>query len=1382
MRMNKIHYPKLVKLFADARRRLGSPTQAEFAQRLGISQQSVSRWMAGASRPRLGDVAGIAQALEVDLVDLRRAAGYDPQPTVAALKATAVASASASGTLSAIVSPAVLPAASTTTVSFDQPLPLEALTPTSFERFCLDLLSGLYPTEQVDPVGKTGHAQAGADITVTFADGAQFIFQCKRHKQFGPADVRDAVQAVKVPGAKQVLLLSRVASPATRAQIVKHAPAGWELWDQENISSKMRSLPGERRRQLVDTYFPGQRRALLGEPERGPWQSLAEFWAPQLVEASVFHQAWPLIGLQDELAAVDAAFAEPSVRVVSVLGAAGGGKSRLLREALERFCAQHRGVVIHVASPTDEIRAQDLETLGAGPQLLVVDDAHDREDIAALLRYILPRGDARVLLVYRSYARDRLERELGRVGLVGSQLARFVRVDPPKQREAIELAREVLTRSGGDPRYAEHIAALAAGSPLAVVVGSQVVAKKSKQPEQLGTADEFRQAVLLQYQQVIAQDIVEGADRERVQRILEVFALVQPALCDDVRLQDLIAAATSVDVREVSRLLLLLTQSGVLLKRGSKHRLAPDLLADTFIETGCIAGQRSTGLAERVIDQAPADFKEHLLVNLSRLDWRRGDSGSDSASSRLLDSIWGGLQMPYRYHHPDIDAAVAAAYYQPRRALDLAARLIDEGHGGADVVCSLMRQAAYTEGYLLPACQMLWELGRTERRAMNPYPSHPIRLLKELATPEPNKPAKVLEAVVDFALGLLDNDANWSASFHPFDILKGALATSGHRTMQVSSRELAISQYTLSRDEPLAVVRERVVDALITSLGHRNPLRAYLAADSLDEALRASMAGGESDNDPWGNEFTQTLERVDRTIEREPVRPAVLVRVAQAVRWHAFNGPAKMRPIARKILGHLDRDLTTRLTRLLMDAWGTTTWDVNDQGVLSPRREAETCALIAELRTQFPDVARLAAFVETTMAGIEAALPGGSDGPARMVLWRLFEDDAAFTKHVARMQPDGPTPLLARNAGRAGGALFNQDAEQARELFSLWSLAGKAGLALIAESYRVSKHPEVYTQDDLRHLRAIFAARDPEVLILAPDIARQVVKRDAVLAAGLLAGVEIGVHERVCREVFLTLGNAEVFPLELFTEAQLEHLVAGLRQIEDLEDFWVNRFLQRVTQHMPKLVLDLAKSRIDDAVKQDAMGRRALGQAFRNDMSLDLMSRPDGLQLLRDLLDWALTRIDDRRYADFLGDLVRILCSELDGRSLQLLEDWMASGDEKRFIVVNEVLRAGSSELLYQHGPFIRRMLQRAKDAGRQVHRGLTRALMDACISGVRAGRPGEPFDADTLLKAHAEEQMARLSRVDAAYELYRELHSYAGQSIDLQLRQGRLMDEEDEA
>jgi len=1376
-----IRYPELARILADARLRLGSPTQAEFALRLGISQQSVSRWQNGISRPRQSDVAGVAQALHVDAAILRRAAGYDPQLASDSVDVTIRASVGASATLSTSAPPTL-----STTVSYDQPLPLEALSADSFERFCRDLLGGLFPTDRVDPVGKSGHAQAGADITVTFADGTQFIFQCKRHKQFGPADVLKAVQALKVPGVKQVLLLSRVASPAARAEILKVTQAGWEIWDQENLSSKLRSLNAERQRQIVDTYFPGQRRALLGEPERGPWQSLSEFWAPQLVKSAVFHQAWPLIGLQDELVALESAFAEPSVRVVSVLGAAGGGKSRLLRETLERFHAHHHGVDIHVASPTDEIRAQDFEALGSGRQLLVVDDAHDREDIAALLRYILPRPDARVLLVYRSYAQERMERELGRAGLVGPQLARFVLVPPPKQRDAIELAREVLTCSGGDPRYAEPVAALAAGSPLAVVVGSQVVAKGGKQPDQLGTADEFRQAVLLRYQQVIAEDVVEGADRERVQRILEVFALVQPALCDDGRLQELIATATNIDVRDVSRLLRLLTLSGVLLKRGSRHRLAPDLLADTFIETGCLAAGRSTGLAERVMEQAPADFKEQLLVNLSRLDWRRGDS--DSASSRLLDFIWGGLQMPYRYYHPDIDAAVAAAYYQPRRALDLAARLMDEGHDGADVVCSLIRQAAYTEAHLLPACELLWGVGRTERRAMNPHPSHPIRLLKELATPEPNKPAKVLESVVDFALGLMDDDANWKANFHPFDILKGALATSGHRTMHVNSRELAISQYTLNRNESLAVVRERVVGALITSLAHKNPLRAYLAADSLDEALRGAMAAGESDDDPWGTEFAQTLERVDRTIEREPVRPAVLVRVAQAVRWHAFFGPAKTRPIAQKILGHLDRDLATRLTRWLMDAWGTTTWDVDEQGELSPRREGEIRALMAELHDRFPEVGQMAAFVEATMAEIEAALPGSSDGPARVVLWRLFEEDAALAKHVARMQPEGhiapsvPTPLLARHAGRAAGALFNQAPDQAREIYSLWSLAGKAGLALIAEAYRVSKHPDVYATDDLRYLRAIFGARDPEVLIMAPDMARQIVKRDAALAAGLLADVEIGVHERICREVFLCLGNAEVFPLELFTDAQLAHMVAGLRRVEDLEDFWVNRFLQRVTRHAPKLVLELAKARIDDAVKQDALGRHALGHAFRDDMSLDLMAGPDGPQLLRDLLDWALTRIDDRRYTAFLGNLVRILCRELDAGSLQLLEDWLAPSDKRRFIVVSEVLRAAPSALLFEHSPFIRRLLQQAKVAGRQVHRALTRALVDASISGVRSGRPGEPFEADKRLKAHAEEQMAQISRVDAAYELYRELHSYATQSIDMQLRQGRLMDEEDEA
>jgi len=94
------------------------PNQNDLALKIGSSQQTVSRWEAGASRPRQSQIAILATAIDVDESALHNVAGYGtPSET--------------------------LPAK--TTVSFDQPFPVDALAPDSFERFVERLLHGLYP-------------------------------------------------------------------------------------------------------------------------------------------------------------------------------------------------------------------------------------------------------------------------------------------------------------------------------------------------------------------------------------------------------------------------------------------------------------------------------------------------------------------------------------------------------------------------------------------------------------------------------------------------------------------------------------------------------------------------------------------------------------------------------------------------------------------------------------------------------------------------------------------------------------------------------------------------------------------------------------------------------------------------------------------------------------------------------------------------------------------------------------------------------------------------------------------------------------------------------------------------------------------------------------
>src|SRR5713101_5802420 len=70
-------------LLADLRRRAGIAHQAELAKRVRSTQQTVSRWEAGASRPRDKQMPLLASVLNADVDELLRVAGYTAKTTVA---------------------------------------------------------------------------------------------------------------------------------------------------------------------------------------------------------------------------------------------------------------------------------------------------------------------------------------------------------------------------------------------------------------------------------------------------------------------------------------------------------------------------------------------------------------------------------------------------------------------------------------------------------------------------------------------------------------------------------------------------------------------------------------------------------------------------------------------------------------------------------------------------------------------------------------------------------------------------------------------------------------------------------------------------------------------------------------------------------------------------------------------------------------------------------------------------------------------------------------------------------------------------------------------------------------------------------------------------
>lgn len=1319
----------------------GIPTQSGLASLLGIAQQTVARWEAGSSRPRADQIARIANVLRTEAKQLL--------------------------TLSGHVGGAV-------TTSFDQPLPLPSLSPESFQNFCRSLLSAAYTGARVHAFGKTGHTQFGVDIQVRTRTSV-LSFQCKREGQFGAAKVRKAVKEHKLKAALKVILLARVASPGARREVARHR--GWRIWDQVDLSDKLRELPVDAKRRLVDTFFPGQRFALLGEAAPGPWLSPEEFFAPLLLPDRPFNHHWSLVGRTKERGLLRAALSGSIHRVTCLVGPPGGGKSRLLRTALQDFSDSNIGVTVLMLSPTDQVTMKTLEDLGGHARLLVVDDAHDRTDLDLLIRHCAqPEQRSSILLAYRPYAQDIVDRHLGAYGLE----AVSIKLERPTKTDALSLATQVLKSLGGPLQAAESISDFAYDSPLSVVVSSWLVSREGLRPDLFGSHVVFRQTVLSRYRDAIAGSVASNTrDQDLVYRILQVIALVQPIVPDDPALHAILESSAGVRPSDTTRLTKALVGSGVLFKRGARYRLSPDLLADSIIESAYVtADGHSNGEAERFFTAANASYKANLFLNLGRLDWRR--NVGDTSRSHLLDALW--RQLEYRENHADLHAAIETAYYQPAQALTFARRLIAEGHGQNDDVCRLIRNAAYSLAHVDQACELLWELGHSDNRRRNQYPSHPIRLLSEMAAPEPHVPLAYIERVVDFVLSMVPREESWTGVFTPFDVLASSLATEGHFTSRATSRSVTLTAYGVE-PEGVRPVRDRIIKELLVSLSSDDPRRAYQAGKVLQNAIHGPMGllnrrPSDNERSGWFEEFERTLEGVERVLQDDSLTPVVAVRVANSVAWHARNGIGGTKERSSRIVKQADRDLETRVTRLLMDGWGLHSWATATE---SPERiEMIQDRVIRELSAVLKTPERIMALVNKCLRGIAAA-GDETSGSSQVFLNRLLLDKPELARVVMDLRVRTPLEPIAAFASAALAVLLRHRPDEARQLVKVMLATGPDELPTVARAYALGLHPgHALATTDLAVVRDVFRSQDSQVLANAPWLLRSLAEIDGHLAIELLAASTPAAVAVAGHEMFMWLDDSKLIPLEAIDDAALARILDLLLSVPRLDDHFVQEFLRRVTKRAPSMVVELGKRRMAAALATNDWSVQPIGLSYLEGTSLGVLDHDEGPALLRDLLDWARPQIDDSGFAHRLADLVLGLFGSNHPMFTSTLQGWMSRGTVREVKVVGRILREAQASFVFDEQPFVSRVLSLARGLDMKAYRDLGSSLFASAIGGLKSGVPGEPFPEDLQTKAKAELILAGLSKGEASFQLYDDLRKYAASSIERSFAEGRAMAEAD--
>ena len=631
-----------------------------------------------------------------------------------------------------------------------------------FEAFCEELISRLPGVKETHRYGRRGSNQRGIDIFADLESGERWAFQCRQWKKFTKTDVTNAIQQTSYSADRYILMLSRQATSGVRDACDGNPT--WDVWDVGDISRKVRELGIHSGARLVENHFGSSwRKDFLGLRGLASFVTPDEYFQPFLNTSALFNHAWQLVGRFDHLRQAHEFVESPEQKVAILVGRGGIGKSKILHALAETFDIEHPGMSLCFTTEGVTLTQDGADYLPFEPCVIVVDDAHRRGDLPAVLALSRQRPQVtKLFLSCRPQGLSHLRSQLTQGGFDVREVVDLPEVKELSREEVTELGREALgTEFAG---LADQLAAATWDCPLVTVVGGQLLAKKAIAPDLLERDEEFRHTVLARFRDILVGEVGDRIDTTLCRNLLDLIAAVQPIRLNNEHTLDCEAEFLGIDRPKLVSSLGALEEAGVLLRRGNTLRIVPDVLADHILHQANVTPQgQATGYADRVFGKFAALSPSEVLRNLSELDWRLRWSGA--GASELLSGVWQSIEREFQEasnfgRSTILGILEDVAVYQPDRTLELVeyaihnpatkledpelSRIYEHTHSHVlGQLPALLRRITYTLDFLPRCCNLLWELGRDDGRDINPNPDHAMRVLVDLAGYDIGKPFSV---------------------------------------------------------------------------------------------------------------------------------------------------------------------------------------------------------------------------------------------------------------------------------------------------------------------------------------------------------------------------------------------------------------------------------------------------------------------------------------------------------------------------------------------------------------------------------------------------------------------------------------------------------------
>lgn len=1268
-----------------------------------------------------------------------------------------------------------------------------------FEAFCEEFISRLPGVKETHRYGRTGSRQRGIDIFADLDNGERWAFQCKQWKKFTKTDAKRAIQKTSYRADRFFLVLSRQATSGVRDACDNHPD--WDVWDVGDISRKVRKLEMHSRASLVETHFgPSWRKAFLGLHGLSSFVKPTDFFHPFSNVSALFNHMWELVGRSDHLRQAHE-FVESQQKKVAILTGRGGiGKSKILHAFADTFDSEHKGVALWYAAEGVPLTHDSADDLPFKPCVIVVDDAHRRDDLPALFALTRKRPHVtKLVLTCRPQGIDYLKSQLTRGGFDVREVVELPDVKELSLEEVTELGRQAL-----GPEFAglaERLAAATRDCPLVTVVGGQLLAKKAIAPELLERDEEFRDTVLVRFQEILVGEVGDRIDSTLCRDLLDLIAAVQP-----VRLDNEITLDSEAKFLNITRPTLLISldtleKAGVLLRRGNTLRIVPDVLADHILHNANVTYQgQPTGYADRVFDKFAPLCPGEVLRNLSELDWRLRQSGAQA--SDLLKSIWQSIEQEFQdASHQGRNTILRilekVAVYQPEKILELVeyairnpatrsespelAQIYEFTH--SDVLRrlpALLRQISYTLDYLPRCCNLLWELGKDDNRDLNRSPDHAMLVLADLGGYATDKPFVVTRLVLDTVAQILENPGSHDHIHSPLDIIDPMLAKTGF-SAHSEGFNFVYRPFTL-RDENIRSIRQRSISLIGRCLFSTNLRISLRALASFERALREPLAVfnmkiSDEDREQWRPEQLEILTIV-ADFARHSTEPVTLIRVKRALSWHRNCSPSdEVKEKADAVVSSIPESFELRLTHGLMSPFRMDEWqpteDNEDDGSRFRQENIEQMqhALVAEFLNHSEYASKAYEILAERIQAINAA---GVQSSPQVLLDILGNTDPEFAAGLSDIIVDNPCGPLAPYLHSLLTNVRVWSAEHARGIGQRALIGGSPILSrCVALSYKSRRWTDNATEEDIEVIKELLDHEDLGVRDAAIGSLAALAEAHPRVAIDLAMGVKVGDNVHLAIVLCQLFSNGRGVPFQALTSDDLKILLHKLENVDEIGDHYINTFLVKASEQDTRAVVGLLLTRIRKKEDKGAGYDPLPTLGFRNSLS-GLASYPDQEAILREIRDTSLDPGWSVEY--WIPQLFREASLDFESAaSLAVLNEWINSGAPGNIKSAARLVSRAQPEFIFKHVGFIAKLLERAYAAHTDCYQDVACSLENSALSGARLGTPGQPRPQDMAVRDQALEVASQYDAGSPPYRFYTSLAESAEASIRSQL----LKDEE---